>query len=283
MKTTLPPTGSFIRVLRQPADAHIRTVTGLFGWVGKPFPQEGKILAELVEISLIDSRHSTSCQSLSPGDFCITKPTPLLKKMLAEWEKKQREPRDPVVEKVVAMAMSSADSYAAERKAMEKAKAGKTNPFLLRKTITRSSKMDYPTYREFEDAGYGYRLRSIASRPKKLSFNAKVALSWLNEASDATSFWSGDPRVRALVQELDLDPYIRRFDQALYRKEESIFVPAKQLRVAVIRALNKSRVILNISNGRLDDQEPVLAHDDDEVTHFFIRVAQRRKLPAVAS
>jgi hypothetical protein len=43
MKTTLPPTGSFIRVLRQPADAHIRTVTGLFGWVGKPFPQEGKI------------------------------------------------------------------------------------------------------------------------------------------------------------------------------------------------------------------------------------------------
>ncbi len=281
--STRPPVGTFIRVLRQPPGSHVRTVTGLCGWVSNVFPKEDKILAELVEIGLLRAEARASCQSLSPGDFKIVKPTRLLQQMLAKWEQEQKTPKDPVVEKIIAACTSLADRYAAERQAMDKAKAGKANPFLLRKALKRSSKMDYPTYREFEDAGYGFRLRGIACRPKKLSLKAKVELSWLNEASDTTSFWPGDPRVRALVQELDLDPYARRFDAALYRDEETIFVPAKRLRVAVIRALNQGRVVLTISNGRLENGEQLLAHDKDEVTHFFVTVARRRKLPAVAS
>ena len=52
----------------------------------------------------------------------------------------------------------------------------------------------------------------------------KARLSWLNQASDRTSFWSGNKRVRALVQELDLDPLVRRFDGALYCEEKKFFV-----------------------------------------------------------
>ena len=45
----IPPVGTFIRVVRQPADSHISTVTGLRGWISDTFPDDSSLLAMLVE------------------------------------------------------------------------------------------------------------------------------------------------------------------------------------------------------------------------------------------
>jgi hypothetical protein len=284
ISSELPPVGTFIRVLRQPPNERIRTVSGLSGWIAAVFPEENTILAELVEKRLTGG-DDTSCQSLKPGDFAIIKAGARLRKSFLVWEEKQRRSKDPETERSLSQLRSkrSLQKFSEESQALAKAKQGKANPFLPLKGLLRTSKLEYPTYREFEAAGHAGCLRSIAHQERKRSTAEKVTLAWLNEAADRASFWSGDTRVRALVQELDLDPYIRRFDGALYCDGQTFFVTARQLRVVVIEELNHGRSILKVEDGKLDGTDQVLVTGSEEPTHFFVTTAQRRKLPAIAS
>ena len=276
----IPPVGTFIRVVRQPADSHISTVTGLHGWISHTFPDDSSFLAMLVEERMLGGSNTTS-EALLPGDFVVIKPNARLLKKFAEWEAKQNQPKDPQVEKLFCRLQADGKRFAREAAAVEKAKAGKVNPYLLPNGLARDSKFNFPTYEEFELAGHGHSKRFIACQERKLTVAEKARLSWLNQASDRTSFWSGNKRVRALVQELDLDPLVRRFDGALYCEEKKFFVPARQLRVVVIREINRGRLILSISGGKLDGKAEELIAYGEEPTHFCITTARRRKLPAI--
>ena len=101
------------------------------------------------------------------------------------------------------------------------------------------SKFNFPTYEEFELAGHGHSKRFIACQERKLTVAEKARLSWLNQASDRTSFWSETSGYAPSCRRLPLDPLVRRFDGALYCEEKKFFVPARQLRVVVIREINR--------------------------------------------
>jgi hypothetical protein len=277
---TMPKVGTFIRAMRQPVDSHIGTITGLRGWVSHTFPEENSLIAVLIEERMLGGLNATS-ESMKPGDYVVIKPNSSLLKKFAEWEDKQKQPKDPQVEALFSRVHAEADRFVKENEEVEKGKQGKVNPYLLPNGLARNSKFNFPTYQEFELAGHGQSKRFIASQERKLTIAEKVMLTWLNQASDRTSFWSGDKRIRALVQELDLDPLIRRFDGALYCGEKKFFVPARKVRVIVIREINRGRLILSIAGGKLDGKAEELTACGEEPTHFYITTARRRKLPAI--
>jgi hypothetical protein len=292
MSTQTIKPGDFIRVVRQPKGQTITTITGLRGWITHVSPKnvfsvffgENRWMAVLVERGLIHGEIRTRIAQLADGDFLTIKPSALARKMRAKWQVEQ-PPKDPTVEKLIEQLASPRQQIRMARAAValkQMMDAG-SNPYLPATAVTLRSKLNYPVYSDFELAGHGQARRTIACQRRKLNLKEKAQLCWYNEAADRTCFWSGDQRVRALVQELDIDPFIRRFDGAVYRDEQRIFVSAPELRVAVIRELNRGRQILSIEGGKVQDGCHALSSHNEEPTHFFVTTARRRKLPAVAA
>jgi hypothetical protein len=279
---SLPPVGTFIRVIRQPEGQHICTYTGLRGWVIRAAQNEDSCLVALVKSSFTRVKPGVTSTSVELGDFVVIKPTRQLQALAAEeFRKDAKNKQDPEFKAVLARTKAVMERHTNAIKERKSYAEGKTNPYLPKTAITRSSRFHYPTYADFEKDGHGGAKRRIAAK-EKLTTEDCVHLAWCNEAEERCSFWSGDARVRALVQELDLDPYVGRFDTVLYRDEVTEFVTTRQLRVVVIRQLNRGRIILDIDGGKLDGyKEQVQLRERELPTHFFVTSARRRKLPAV--
>jgi hypothetical protein len=299
----LPAIGTFIKVMRQPKDEGIRTLTGCKGFVTLTMKQgktdKGIVPEDCVFVMLLTNPEAkpvswqpdgrvesvnTTTDSIYPGDFDVItaeEAGPVIQGMLKHWRKEQEEPDDPKLEAFMEEIESKEwkDSCRKEQEERDAYAAGKTNPYLPKRAVTRQSKHDYPTLNEdIEAAGYGQKQRHIACG-EKISTEDAVHLCWLNEASDRVCFWSGKPQVRRLVQELDLDPYTDRFNTVLYKKEKTVLVEPAKLRTTVIEALNKGLVILDIDDGYLDGKMECCCSMGREGTHFFVTTGKRRKLP----
>ena len=145
---------------------------------------------------------SATVEALLQGDFVVIKPNALLLKKFAEWEAKQNQPKDPQVEKLFRGPSGRWEALRQDRPAaVEKAKAGKVNPYLLPNGLARNSKFNFPAYEKSAGRTRTFGKRFIACQERKLTVAEKARLRSLNQASDRTSFWSGNKRVRALVQE----------------------------------------------------------------------------------
>jgi len=299
---SLPAPGTFIRVIRQPAEETIYTHTGLCGWITNVWRKgqwaEGHVSHDCVHAMLArhpdptrdkaagfpsDANHVT----LNPGDFEAIQPTPLLTKMAAAWRaQKAKDDADPQLQ------ASLNDIHEIARKEFgkesphtiaEKLRKTAPNPFLLLTAITRNNKVDYPTYGEFVRAGLDDKQRKIACL-EKLTAEQMRDLGWLSEASNRTTFWSGEKIVRHLVAELDLDPYADRFNGSLYEILGIITVTPEQLRVVVINALNDGKVILDIDDGYISSDGVACCCDrHQKPTCFFVAIGKRRQLPAYPS
>ena len=209
---------------------------------------------------------------LLTGEFQKVKAT---KRLKAAYREHASPTRNAVVSEVNASTPSFSDR-------IETVKAGRENPFIVKKRCSHFNKGNYACYRDLEENGAINAQRSAAYK-EVLTDEDRLTLFFVNQALETVSSWSGDVDVRNIVHELDLDPFISRFNTTVYYKETTQFVPREQLRVGVITQLNNRRVILDIHDGSLNKLGRESYPDLNEpVTHFFITTAQRRKLPAIA-
>lgn len=287
---SVPTEPIFVRCLRQPSGKPIVTVTGFYGWISRIWKagktDKGVVPSDSLDVQLLreQSFRAQDCwqTTLLQGDFEIVPSTPELIKAYQDFKAKEQPP-SPEVQKMLDSIHKNYDKYAKMEKRLNDAKAKRLNPFIPKSAITRNDKTGYPTYDDFERQGFGNKQRLLACK-EKLTLTDRVNLAFLREASDRCSFWSGQERVRHLVQELDLDPYVDKFNQALYDVEKYVAVEASQLRVFVITALNEGKVILDIDDAiaKYTPTEIVNCSRDETPTHFFVTVGKRKQLPAVA-
>ena len=288
MRKDTHPVNTFIRIVRQPSRDHIRTYTGLKGWISHSFPEEHKYIVQLAKFPDAKASsteiNSLTCTTITDGDFCLIKPTHNLKTLQAKYLVQAQEDRKDEKLQKLHDTLNSTEFAArdqANRSAQARFREGKTNPYLPANAVLRFCKYQYPTFAEFAEAGHSAKQASIAAKAV-LSVEDKVHLAWLNEASSRCSFWSDLPLVRALVKELDLDPMLDKFNESLYYKVSTQLVSRKQLRVYVIRQLNLGRIILEITGATSEGRVAWEYGNKAEATHFHVKTGQRRQLPAYA-
>lgn len=273
METQTP---TFIRVLKQPAQyPSVRTATGLYGWLCSAVQIDGTVDADLIGFHENVQDINVWSTVLTPGEYQIVKPTRRLKQAYAL----HAMPRDKAATTV---AKTDLSPKTVAKGQFEVLKASRENPFLIKTLHSKFDKGDYVCYTDMERNGTIKAQREAACK-EKLTDEDRLVLYFANQALDAVSSWSGDETVRALVHELDLDPFISKFNNAVYNKEARTCIPRNQLRVHIIQALNRGLLILDIHDGNLNKAGRESYPDSNEpVTHFFVTTAQRRKLPAIA-
>ena len=139
---------------------------------------------------------------------------------------------------------------------------------------------DYPAYAEYVKSGLDSERRAFTMAETPFhEYSEAEQLRWLelSHLQDMTTFWPDDAAVRALVTELDLDPYISQFCN-LYEDKQNIVFPVAELRKQVITLLNKGRIILDID--RLSDEDTCASYEQD-AKFYSIHHGIRRKLPVV--
>ena len=151
--------------------------------------------------------------------------------------------------------------------------------FTLPGRIKRGDKSDYPSYQDPAVKKIDAELMGYAqSSPKNCTLTEKVRWRQALAAIAATSFWSGEPEVRALVKELDLDPMADEHAGALWTARKHVYVTRAKLRACAIRLWNNGAAFLYIQ----DMEGPDTCWSDyksSAPTGFLITYAFRRKLP----
>ena len=272
--------------------SRFRTCVGLFGFVDSIFPKEGEIFACLLTRPDLKDRHDRwaerqgrpdyTHETGTPGDFIpltgkgrIARvealkahvaakdktPSPAFKAIMDDAERPEKRAR-----------------WAAEEASVAARSAEMGELYKLPGKLKRGDKSEFPAYRDPAVQAIDAVVMGYAARgPKGLTLDDRVRWKQALHARDGASFWSGRPEVRALVQELDLDPMTDGHEYALWKDAGSVYTPTAQLRRTAITLWNKGAAILRIQEAT--DPDTCWRGKDGEAPGFHIQFAYRRRLP----
>ena len=81
MESNLPIVGTFIRIIRQPADPYIVNVVGLYGWISYVCPIGHVCFAEL----LCPTTKQARLVEVNAADYIVVIPTTRMRKLYTTW------------------------------------------------------------------------------------------------------------------------------------------------------------------------------------------------------
>lgn len=305
MQNTFPQVGSFVLVVGRPCE--FRTCAGLFGyvehvWGEKESKQEGGAIGiNLLRYPTLEGWNSESeKRGEKSGRFSdyyvtakltdvveLTDPKAIAR--VAEYQKakqKEREEQkeDEKLQAIIKDICDSKDEHSDRNLAVQRETERIGSVFSLPGYIKRGNKSNYPAFRSAEVQKIVNERNGYAYCGKKYSeFSLTELARWrqANEMIDRASFWIDDADVRALVRELDLDPFADNFNSALYIDKGWVFASRKDLRREAIRLWNKGAIITQIHGGENADTN--WSEDKGPVAPgFLIHYSIKRKLPVPA-
>ncbi len=304
MKTPFP-VGSPVLIVGNPST--IYTCAGLFGYVSrvwtpeenqKPDPSYYVTLLRYPTVDGWDAKNdrakeergefNTTTQTCDAADLRPLKNRAALARvarMKASEEAKERaKTPDPVWEAKLA-AMSTPEAWAkekADREAVEAESARIGSVFRLPGRIARGDKSEFPAFRSpevqaitDERNGYAYRPKG----PRDCTVTERARWRQANDTINCASFWSPDADVRALVKELDLDPFADGHETALYKGRGWLFATRADLRREAFKLWNKGAIIETINEAADPDTHFTPRNEGDRAPGFFLHFAYRRTLP----
>lgn len=276
--------------------SRFRTCAGFFGYIEKYFPKEDTfhvLLLTRQEYTKDYSRRreeagsfDTTTEMAKAADLRPLRGLERLARVRAlrkHQAQKAPEPRDTKLDALIKK-WSSAKYIEQERKDREALEAESRrigNVFTLPGRIRRFDKSQFPAYRDPVVEEISRELMEYAARgPSKCTLTERARWVQCLAATEATSFWSPRKEVRALVKELDLDPMISEFEDALYRDKQYLYVPNGKLRAEAIRLWNRGAVLLQIQDMQ-DANTCWSSYKEGAPAGFSITYAFRRKLPVL--
>lgn len=274
--------GDLVQAIKPPCTFPEASVAGLYGYVSNVYTEkDGSITYMVILYYEKDKSEYTSynftgdalrpANSLHWGIF--------LKPLAAAELVEQAKPEDPndISHKIMA---SEADPERKARNELDEAAikelAEKTpHPFLSAEGIGRASKNRYRSLTTDEAQtimDIPVRFGSSDRKLKDFTYEERLLWARANGIIRQFSYWPDDKLVRNLVEELDLDPYIDKFNRTLYGKKSYVEIPRDKLRATVISLLNDNEIILSIDPLKDNDRK----NKNDE---FCVGYTRRKKLP----
>ena len=269
--------------------SNIVTCVGRYGYITKFFPEEQEFCVKLLDHNSNEDRDNhTWTDSGKAEDFIhLTDPKALVRvKQLKEKDAKEMAEAvpDPKFEAFLKLMHSTEEVEANKlREQQIEEELKRIGPvFTLPGAIKRGDKSKYPAYRDPQVEKISSEIRMYAASDKDSTITELARWRQGHAMVEQTSFWSPRQEVRDVVKELDLDPMIEEFNDALWHKSKKTYVETGKLRNAAIRIWNKGDTILYIQD--MADKDTCwgpYTYNKTEPAGYLITHASRRKLPVI--